>query len=263
MRNLLLIVLVISLSACVTYYKPGSTKQDFEVDKANCLYQSSLAAPPSVRQVQIAPAKKNASYTSCSGTNQNGQVNANCMTTGGEYVPPVNINIDDNEGARNAAFQSCMFSNGWSTQKPESEGSYKQSKDESIKTEAPLDINKKTVYIPSQSSDHNFGTITNGVWTIHQSVWQGQIGRKSKGNISFKGDKTALVNIIDEDHTISTVISINPSKQIERTNDYTKTPIFCSLAGPASNEGLIFFNDDGPFRVECGSSFALIKGRVK
>jgi hypothetical protein len=86
-----------------------------------------MNVPASVRQVQIAPARRNPAYTNCNGTVQAngdgyggayGTTTNNCTTTGGEYVPPVNISVDDNQNARNAAFQSCMFSNGWSTQKP-------------------------------------------------------------------------------------------------------------------------------------------------
>jgi len=117
-KKIICLGLTILLSGCVTWYKPGATKQDFEVDKANCIYQSSMNVPPAVRQVQIAPARRNPTYTNCNGNSSGNYTSYDCTSTGGDYVPPVNINVDYNQGARNAAFQSCMFSNGWSTQKP-------------------------------------------------------------------------------------------------------------------------------------------------
>ena len=43
----------------------------------------------------------------------------NCITTGGQYTPPVSIPYDANAGARTAVFKGCMYGDGWSLERHE------------------------------------------------------------------------------------------------------------------------------------------------
>lgn len=56
--------------------------------------------------------------TSCTGTGYA----MNCFTTGGNYIQPVYMPIDQNQGARNSAARSCLMSAGWQPVKDKEEG---------------------------------------------------------------------------------------------------------------------------------------------
>ncbi len=100
------------LSACAqpVWVKSGATAADFQVAKGRWLAAgySQVPSAPSV-------AAFGTSYISPSVTNCTAIGNiANCVATGGQYVPPVSIPYDANAGVRAQVFQGCMYSEGWS-----------------------------------------------------------------------------------------------------------------------------------------------------
>jgi hypothetical protein len=110
-RPLALFSLTILLTGCVTWSKTGATQQDFDVDKAACESQAYSVAPSAVTGVRVGSGYNQPTYTNCTGYENT----VNCTTTGGGYIPPPVIYIDQNVNARNSAFANCMYKNGWST----------------------------------------------------------------------------------------------------------------------------------------------------
>jgi hypothetical protein len=93
-----------------TWVKPGSTEQEFEATKAECLSRAAARFPPMYQQVQIANGYTTPVNTTCNGF---GGYSVNCSSTGGQYVPPAVLNLDANVGARREDTRSCFFENGW------------------------------------------------------------------------------------------------------------------------------------------------------
>jgi antitoxin component YwqK of YwqJK toxin-antitoxin module len=135
MKKLLSLLILLSLIGCVRYYKPGAGQAEFNADSAFCEMNAYKFAPPAVERVVIRGAYREPTQTNCLGNinmnengtvsrgtyygNTNGTVINNCTTTGGEYVPPATVDIDNNQGARNAAYRNCLHQRGWSTVKPQ------------------------------------------------------------------------------------------------------------------------------------------------
>jgi hypothetical protein len=134
MKKLLSLLILLSLTGCVRYYKPGAGQAEFNADSAFCEMNAYKFAPPAVERVVIRGAYQEPTQTNCSGNinmqengtasrgtyygNTNGTITNNCITTGGKYVPPATVDIDNNQSARNAAYKNCLFQKGWSTVKP-------------------------------------------------------------------------------------------------------------------------------------------------
>ena len=57
--------------------------------------------------------------TSCSGFGYS----ASCVTTGGQYTPPVSVPYDANGGARQQVYQGCMYSEGWTLERKDAASS--------------------------------------------------------------------------------------------------------------------------------------------
>jgi hypothetical protein len=109
------ILIVLALAGCTTTWsKPGATQRDFDVDKTACVSQAYQIAPVSAVPMTFGTGYTQPTYTSCTGS----YGMANCVTTGGNYVPPTVVPVDVNRGARNAAFESCMYTRGWSKGAP-------------------------------------------------------------------------------------------------------------------------------------------------
>jgi hypothetical protein len=106
----LMVATTLTLSGCAdTWEKPGATQQEFNATKAECLSRSAARFPPMNRQVQIG-----SGYTTPVTTNCNGfGYSVNCISSGGQYVPPSFMNVDDNANARMQDTRSCFFENGW------------------------------------------------------------------------------------------------------------------------------------------------------
>ncbi len=107
----LLIGSALTLSGCAPqlWAKPGGTETEFEGTKAACNSQSYQQFPPMMQQVMTMQGHTNPMQTSCNGTGSF----VNCYTTGGDYVPPVYMPVDQNQGARNSAVRSCLMNAGW------------------------------------------------------------------------------------------------------------------------------------------------------
>ena len=114
MRLAILVASVWVLAGCATYYKPGGTQQGFDQDKASCIAASYQQFPTATVGVQSGTGYNTPVQTSCQTWNNQ----TNCTSTGGEYKAPPIVYQDQNMQPRNAAFRSCMYQRGYSTQKP-------------------------------------------------------------------------------------------------------------------------------------------------
>ena len=115
-----LLVLAVIASALVTltgcaerWEKPGATEYEFNAMKAACSSRAAARFPPMMRQVQLTNGYTTPITTNCSGYGYS----VTCNTTGGQYVPPVIISVDDNNGVRSQDTRSCFFENGWRPEK--------------------------------------------------------------------------------------------------------------------------------------------------
>jgi hypothetical protein len=108
--TLMVIASTLALSACAdTWVKPGATEQEFEATKTECMSRAAARFPPINRPVQIGNGYTTPVTTNCNGFGYSG----NCISTGGQYVPPSIINIDDNQNGRQEDIRSCFFEKGW------------------------------------------------------------------------------------------------------------------------------------------------------
>jgi hypothetical protein len=107
----------LALSACAEkWVKPGGTPEEFEAIKAACVSTASSQFPPMIRQEQYGAGYTTPVTTNCSGFGYSVQ----CFSTGGQYVPPITVTVDDNAVARNQAVRSCFYAHGWHPQSGES-----------------------------------------------------------------------------------------------------------------------------------------------
>lgn len=116
MKTLIFLFILSVLSGCTTWYKTGATKQDYDVDSAGCVSSAYNAAPPVITSSQVGSGYQQPSDTNCTGVYNS----MNCVTTGGQYIPPATIYVDQSAPAQKAAFTSCMYQKGWTTQNAES-----------------------------------------------------------------------------------------------------------------------------------------------
>ncbi len=109
---------VLSLTACTQYWaKPGGTTAEFDATKSTCGVQAYSQFPPMMQQVMLTAGYTTPMQTSCSGTGYA----VNCFTTGGQYMPPVYMSVDQNEAGRNSAVRACLFAAGWQPVKDKAE----------------------------------------------------------------------------------------------------------------------------------------------
>jgi len=62
-----------------------------------------------MHQVMTSPGYTTPLQTSCTPVGYS----VNCFTTGGNFVPPSYMLVDQNQDARNSAFRSCLYAAGW------------------------------------------------------------------------------------------------------------------------------------------------------
>jgi hypothetical protein len=106
----LCVVLPLVLAGCAeSWEKPGGTEQEFEATKALCTNQAYHQFPPLVHQVQTSGGYVKPPTTNCTGNDDF----TNCSTSGGKYVAPTSMIVDDNLAARDQAVRACFFANGW------------------------------------------------------------------------------------------------------------------------------------------------------
>jgi len=118
-HRIALILAAIALSGCSPqiWAKPGGTSVEFEGTKAACNAQSYAQFPPMPQQIMIMGGYTTPVQTSCSGAGYT----VNCYSTGGNYVPPAYVTVDQNQNARSSGFRSCLMTAGWQPVKNQDE----------------------------------------------------------------------------------------------------------------------------------------------
>lgn len=87
-------------------------------DAAECSLEAASKFAPAMYSQQVGTGYTQPSYTNCSRFGST----ATCTTTGGNYVPPVQVTSDANENARNKHAAYCMITRG---NRQVSEGEYR------------------------------------------------------------------------------------------------------------------------------------------
>lgn len=107
----LLITISLALTGCVqmVWVKLGATTTDFQVAKGRCLAASYSSVPSAPAVATFGSGYVSPVITNCSGIGYS----VNCITTGGQYTPPVSIPYDANARVRAEVFKSCMYADGW------------------------------------------------------------------------------------------------------------------------------------------------------
>ena len=77
--------------------------------KAACSSRAYALFPPLLQQIQLTSGYTTPISMQCTyiGYTQN------CYQTGGQYVPPAVMTVDNNQDARNQSTRSCFYQNGW------------------------------------------------------------------------------------------------------------------------------------------------------
>ena len=110
-RPITILSCVVLIGGCTQYWaKPGGTAAEFDATKAACNSRSYSQFPPAITQVMLTAGYTTPMQTIC---NPSGYGSVSCYTTGGNYMPPVYMPVDQNQGARNDAARSCLYSAGW------------------------------------------------------------------------------------------------------------------------------------------------------
>lgn len=108
--TILLLTFLVCTSGCATkWVKLGATEHEFNAMKASCEARAQSKFPPLMRQQQISSGYTTPMTTNCYNTGYQVQ----CYSTGGHYVPPRYMAVDDNYHARQSDIESCYYENGW------------------------------------------------------------------------------------------------------------------------------------------------------
>src|SRR4051812_13365683 len=100
----------LALVGCMQYWeKPGSGQAEFDGMKAACNSRAYSRFPPMIRQVQLTAGHTTPVITNCNSYGNQ----MSCYSTGGQYVPPAMMPVDDNESSRSSDVQACFYENGW------------------------------------------------------------------------------------------------------------------------------------------------------
>jgi hypothetical protein len=114
MHKILCVCAVLLTASCVTKWsKPGATEAEFEGTKSACDGRSYSQFPPAPQQIMIMAGYVTPMQTQCYGSGYY----VNCNTTGGQYIPPSYMTVDNNQRPRDAAVRSCFFEQGWTPDK--------------------------------------------------------------------------------------------------------------------------------------------------
>ncbi|MFA5040175.1 MAG: hypothetical protein WC464_00890 [Bdellovibrionales bacterium] len=105
----LLATLVLFGCAEERWQKPGATEADYETAKLSCENRALERYPVSLRQVQVQEGRVAPLATRCSGSG----ATLKCSTTGGQYMDPKYVPVDDNENARWHVRHKCLVDKGW------------------------------------------------------------------------------------------------------------------------------------------------------
>lgn len=104
-QHVFAILMASALSGCANYVWVGQNPQ---ADMNACNAEANRAYPPAIYSYQSSPGYTTPVRTSC---NSNGW-QTNCISTGGQYIPPTQSLADANDGNRKAHFNNCMVSRG-------------------------------------------------------------------------------------------------------------------------------------------------------
>lgn len=105
-----IIAACVSLAGCTQYWaKPGGTYAEFDATKAACDSRAYYQFPPVLQQVMLAPGYITPLQTNCTPIGNS----VSCYTTGGQYIPPSYMMVDQNRDGRSSAVRSCLYSAGW------------------------------------------------------------------------------------------------------------------------------------------------------
>lgn len=107
-----IIAAVAFLTGCgPNYYwvKSGASNSDWSLDSAECRVFAAGAVPQNPQQIQLSGGYRNSALTTCSRFGSS----VDCMTTGGDYVPPTYYAYDANDSVRSDAVNVCMHRKGW------------------------------------------------------------------------------------------------------------------------------------------------------
>jgi hypothetical protein len=115
-----MIALVTSGCAQSVWVKPGATAADFEVTKGRCMGAAYSQVPTAPAVATFGTGYQSPMVTNCSAFGNS----ASCITTGGQYTPPVSVPYDANRGARQEVYQGCMYGEGWSLERRDAASSY-------------------------------------------------------------------------------------------------------------------------------------------
>lgn len=108
----ILILLALLLAGCGPQYlwvKPGASQSDWSLDASECRVFAAGAVPRDPQRIPLTSGYRTSSLTTCSAFGRS----VDCMTTGGDYVPPTYWAYDANESIRDEAVQICMHRKGW------------------------------------------------------------------------------------------------------------------------------------------------------
>jgi hypothetical protein len=145
-RWAIILVATVLIQGCANdvWVKPGATPADLQIARGRCIGAAYNAVQPAMSSMPIGGGYTTPTYTTCSG---NGYL-ANCTTSGGAYIPPVNVPVDLNQNARNEVFKGCMYAGGWSLV-PASEAA---------KMQTGTASNRIQCKIPGQDSDKYYNS---------------------------------------------------------------------------------------------------------
>jgi hypothetical protein len=104
---------LLTASCATKWTKPGATEAEFEGTKAACAGKAYSQFPPAPQQLLIMAGYMTPLQTQCFGSGYS----MNCNTTGGQYIPPSYMTVDNNQSARNASVRGCFFEHGWTPEK--------------------------------------------------------------------------------------------------------------------------------------------------
>jgi hypothetical protein len=109
---------LVMLSGCAQRWaKLNGTEAEFNATNAGCSSKAYSQFPPAPRQVMLLAGYTTPIQTNCYTVGYSVQ----CTTTGGQYIPPTYINVDDNETPRGNAVTSCLYTAGWRPAKDKEE----------------------------------------------------------------------------------------------------------------------------------------------
>ena len=106
------IAMSVIVGGCATklWHKSGAGQAEFQIDKGACLSYAYSSIPTAPAELTLGGGYTTPTYMTCSGHGYT----ASCVSSGGQYVPPVRIPYDANRRVRDQVFASCMYSKGWS-----------------------------------------------------------------------------------------------------------------------------------------------------